>query len=910
MGGARHIVGIDLGTSNTVVAHATLEEPSPRVLPIAQRTSATTIEHAALFPSCAFATLDGEAPPEASLGELDVWVLGELAKRRAAEVPGRAISSSKSWLGHARVDRRAAILPWGGDDEAPKLSPVEVAARLLERVRLSWQAAHPDAPLAEQELVLTVPASFDEVARELTLEAARRAGLSPRLLEEPQAAFYRAMHEGALAPLEARLGVGERARILVVDVGGGTTDLSLLELEKRDGSAPLLERVAVGAHLLLGGDNMDLALAHALEPRLVAPPDELDPRRFAELVLACRAAKERLLAKDGPDELRVSVLGRGSQLLGGRLSTTLGRAEVESIVLDGFLPIVAPGERPPRARGGLVAFGLPYERDVAITRHLAGFVARHLPPVARVDAVLLNGGVFHARRIAERVLAALTALGGAPPLELCHPDPDLAVALGAVSFGLSLHGRGARIGGGAPRSFYLGLGGGAEGKKRAVCVVPKGTSEGRRLRLDERPLKLLVGTPARFELYTSDRDTGATPGQLVDVDDELEELPPLRAALGDERGRGKELDVVLHAELSPVGTLELYCVERAPSPGAEPRRFQLSFDLRAESAEANPEQARAARQAKPGTKLDEALAEIERVYGKSGESSERDAKNLVRELERLLGEREGWSADTSRALCDALLAGQRGRRRSADHERVYFQLVGFCLRPGLGAPGDEARVARLVPALVERLAFPTEARGWQQLFVCARRVAAGLSEASQLELRDRFDGFVAPREAQRKKPKGPAPLSESDLWDLLASLERVPASRRSELGEWILERTWTSRDPRWWAAIGRLGARVPSYASLHHVVPTRDAERWLDQLLRDKWADLPTAARAASELARLSGDRARDVSERVRGEVLRRLERERADARLVRVVSELVPADELDLRAFLGERLPTGLRLG
>jgi molecular chaperone DnaK (HSP70) len=909
VGGARHIVGIDLGTSNTVVAHATLGEPAPRILPIAQRISATTIEDAVLLPSCAFATLTGEAPPEARLGELDGWVLGELAKRRAAEVPGRAITSSKSWLGHARVDRRAAILPWGGDDEAPKLSPVDVATRLLERVRSSWETAHPGAPLAEQELVLTVPASFDEVARELTLEAAKRAGLTPKLLEEPQAAFYRAMHEGSLAPLEAGLAVGQRARILVVDVGGGTTDLSLLELEKTDRESPLLERVAVGAHLLLGGDNMDLALAHALEPRLVAPPDKLDPRRFAELVLACRAAKERLLAKDGPTELRVAVLGRGSQLLGGQLSTTLTRAEVEAIVLDGFLPIVAPGERPPRTRGGLVAFGLPYERDVAITRHLAGFLTRHLPQGASIDAVLLNGGVFHARRIAERVLEALGALGGRAPLELRHPDPDLAVALGAVSFGLSLHGRGARIGGGAPRSFYVGLGVGDDDKSRAVCVVPKGTREGERLRLDERPLRLLVGTPARFELYTSDRDTGAEPGQLVEVDDELDELPPLRASLGDERGRGKELDVVLHAELSPVGTLELSCIERAPNPGAEARRFQLSFDLRGDSSEASPEHARVARSVKPATKLHEALAEVERVYGKIGETSERDAKNLVRELERLLGEREGWSADVSRALADGLLAGQRNRRRTADHERVYFQLVGYCLRPGLGAPGDEARVGRLVPALVERLAFPTEARGWQQLFVCARRVAAGLSEASQLELRDRFDGFVAPREAQRKKPKGPAPLSESDLFDLLASLERVPAARRSELGEWILERTWTSRDPRWWAAIGRLGARAPAYASLHHVVPTRDAERWLDQLLRDKWTDLPTAARAASELARLTGDRARDVSERVRSEVDRRLERERADARLVRVVREVVPADELDLRAFLGERLPTGLRL-
>ncbi len=898
--GAQFVVGIDLGTSHTVVACAPVSGGPIEIVPVMQRTTPTTEEALAMFPSCAFAALGDELPPLAELDETDGWVLGEIARRRGAEAPGRLVASSKSWLCHPRADKEAPILPWGADPSVPKLSPVDVATRLLTRVRTSWDRTHAGAPLAEQDVVLTVPASFDEVARELTVRAAEAAGLRVRLLEEPQAAFYAAMERGALSAVPRST---EPSFALVCDVGGGTTDLSLFELRPEGDAGLRVERVAVGPHLLLGGDNMDLAIAHALEPRLGG--DKLEPVRFGELTIACRRAKERLLGREAPEHASVTLLGRGSNLLGGAKKVDLARADAESLVLEGFFPMLERDERPlTRARGGLVALGLPFERETAITRHVATFVSKHLPAGRPLAALLFNGGVFNAAKVSERVTAAISAWQGAAPVVLDHADADLAVALGAVAFGLSLSGKGRRIESGAPRSYFVGLA--PEGAtRRAVCVVPKGSPEGRRHTLSQTPLVLLVGRPARFDLFASDESLRFEPGEVVTIDDErFDAQPPLTTTVRAEGGRGGEVPVVLEAELTSVGTLELACAVRDSSTG---ERFRLAFDLRpVESTEAGGREA-----VRQGTAaLEAALAEISRVYGKGTAGEAKDAKNLSRELDRLLGDRDGWTADTARAIADRLLAHAKGRRRTLDHERVWFQLVGFTVRPGFGAPGDDERGQKLAPLFAERLAFPKETRSWQQLFICFRRAAGGLSEASQLAIRNELDPYVAPAEAKKKKPKTPIPEgAESDLLDLLSYLERVPSARRVELAAWILERTWTRRDPRLWAAIGRLCARVPAYASMHHVVPATVAEKNLDQLLRDKWADLPTAPRAAAELARMTGDRTRDVSDMIRRELLRRFEREKVDSSLVAMVREVVPVKEAERATFFGERLPAGLRL-
>ncbi len=899
---ARFAVGIDLGTTNTVVACAPLAGGEVETFEVPQLVAAGAVEARPTFPSSLYAPLEGERV-EDPFGDAP-WVIGAYARRRGGEVAGRLVASSKSWLVHPSVDRAAAILPWSSEEGVPKLSPVDAASRILAHLQRAWDATHPDATLAEQDVVLTVPASFDEVARELTVEAARRTGLSPRLLEEPQAAFYdwmrRSGRAGLAKLLEATAGA---ALVLVVDVGGGTTDLSLVRVAGVDD----VSRVAVGPHLLLGGDNMDLALAHAVEGRLAegaseGEPARLDPARFAQLVAQCRDAKEKLLGDAAPDDAPVTVAGKGAKLVGGARTTRLTRDEAERVVLDGFLPVVSADAKPQRSRSALVGFGLPYEREVAITRHVAAFVARHAPAGATPAAVLLNGGVFRAARIAERMIETVASWGPSAVVRLPDADPDLAVARGAVAYALARRGQGVRIGGGSARSYFVSVGEG-----RAVCVVPRGAEEGVTHVAEGRTFLLATGRPVRFDVLASDA-IDARAGDVVQVAEAGEEafarLPPLATTI---QATG-EARVAVQGELTPVGTLDLACVE----VGESGRRFRLAFELR---EGASPERAtsRTARPSElppaPSRRFDAARELVDRAFGKPRpDAGGRDAKDLLRELERALGDRGQWSAETSRALFDVLLPCARARKRSADHERVFWLLAGYCVRPGFGDALDPGRVAGLSALWDERLAFPGEARGWQQLFIAFRRAAGGLDEASQTHVRDFLDPYLAPSEAGLKKPKKPA-LSLDDGLDLAASLERVAPARRAELGGWLLERTWTDRDPRLWAAIGRIGARVPVYASVHHVVPPHAAERWLDHILREKWDQVPAAMAAAVQIARRTGDRARDVGERVRADVERRLASAGADAESLRVVREVVEIGERDRVAFFGDSLPLGLRL-
>jgi molecular chaperone DnaK (HSP70) len=906
---ARFALGIDLGTTNTVVACAPLGGPAPvtRVFDMPQLVARGEVAARPLFPSALYAPSVDERVTADPFADLP-WVLGEHARRRGAEVPGRVVMSSKSWLAHAEVDRTAAILPWGGPDDLPKLSPVDAAARLLEHVRRAWDAQHPDAPLAEQEVVLTVPASFDEVARELTIEAARRAGIAPKLLEEPQAAFYDWMTRAARGGLATLLAsAGGDALVLVVDVGGGTTDLSLMRVTGVD----RVDRVAVGPHLLLGGDNMDLALAHACEPRLIRDGAKLEAASFAQLVAACRAAKEALLGQGDVSDAPVTLLGSGSNLVGGARSTRLTRDETERIVLDGFFPDVPADAKPQRARGGLVSFGLPYERDAAITRHVAAFLAKHLSAEAFPHAVLLNGGVFRSKRVAEHLLASLAAWRHAGPIErLAEDDPDLAVARGAVAYGLARLGRGVRIGGGSARGYFIGIAGidrngvsRAPGPlARAVCVVPRGAEEGQAHAARDRTFALALGRPVRFDLFASDT-VDAREGEVVDVDEgRFSRLPPLAATVGEKSE--DEVQVSIAGELTPVGTLDLACVE---VDATRARRYRLAFELR--GGDARVSRPPLALSQRPSQRIASALTVIDRVFGKPrADAGAREAKDVLRELERNLGARTQWTTETNRALYDVLIENAAARRRSADHERLFWLLSGFCIRPGFGDPMDARRISALGALFPERLAFPGEARGWQQFWIAWRRAAGGMDDALQTKVRDLADAYLAPSDGTRKRAKKPA-LSLDDALDMASSLERVAVPRRVELGGWVIERTWTDRDPRLWAAVGRIGARVPAYASIHQVVPSQVAERWLDHLLREKWPSVPTAIGAATQLARKTGDRARDVADAVCREVERRLVAAGADERWVRAVREVVPVDEAERAAFYGESLPLGLRL-
>jgi molecular chaperone DnaK (HSP70) len=891
------IVGIDLGTTHTVASFGDAQSDHLDIVPIPQLVSRGVTESRSLLPSVLYAPLESEsltdpfAPPP--------FIEGELARLRAAEVPGRAVLSAKSWLSHSGVDRNAPILPWGqsAEDDAglPRISPVDASARYLARVKKSLDLAE----IKPDSVVLTVPASFDESARELTLEAASRVGLHVRLLEEPQAAFYDVMRrigEPGLDDLLARTN-GE-ARVLVCDVGGGTTDLSLLHVSRSPETHELtIERKAVGRHLLLGGDNMDLALATLAESRF---GQKLDATRFSQLVVACRNAKEKLLGTDPPEKILVRILTAGAKLVGATLSTEITLQDARDVLVEGYFPVLSRSalaeKRSLRSASAIISFGLPYEREPAITRHVASFVARHGSP----NVVLLNGGVFHAPLLSGRIAEQVAICTGAAPILLANDAPDLAVARGAVAYGRALEHRSKKekstvpiIGGGSARGYYIGV-----DASHAICVLPRGAEEGAAYVAEGRAFALTIGKPARFELFAS-ADRSDRAGEIVELV-ALEKLPNVTARLGD-AGRTRELRVAVRAELTAVGTLDLSCVEIA----GENRSFRLSFQLR----EADIEQVRNSTRPPPSANSSALIDAKKFVIAAFETSNERNVKDLLRDLERRLGERSAWPVELARTIFDSLASHQASRKRSADHERVFWLLAGFCIRPGFGFERDEDRAHLFSRLFAEKVTFTDNPRVWQQFFIAMRRASGGFDERTQLEMRDAFDPLLAPPDANLKKSKKWKPLSLDDLLETAASLERVPVARRVELGTWLLERTWTDRDPRIWSAIGKIGARVPAYASVHHVVSPQTAEKWLDHLLREKWETLQTAEFSATRLARVTGDRARDVSEKMRAEVEKRLVAIDARPESIRAVREVVSVDATERATFFGETLPIGLRL-
>lgn len=557
MGEARFVVGIDLGTTNSALAFADLSAGSVEAFAIPQEVNPGEIRAEALLPSFLYL--------------LPERLVGELARKRGVESAGRLVASAKSWLSHAGVDRTETILPIAAPEGVERISPVAASAEYLRHLRTAWDQAHPEAPLASQEVIVTVPASFDEVARELTLRAAAEAGLGePTLLEEPQAAFYAWV--GRHEDWRERVAVGDR--ILVVDIGGGTTDFTMIAVTEQNGELQL-ERVAVGEHILLGGDNIDLALARTVAARL----GRISAAQLQQLWANCRVAKEQLLDPEFTgDEVPVTILGRGTGLVGGTLKAALTRADV-SQVMEGFFPLVESTDMPARqSRAAVQEIGLPYATDAAVTRHLAKFLS--LNGLELPTHVLFNGGVLHAPAVRERILEALRHWGAsARPLE--GEDLMQAVARGAAYYGLARHGRGIRIRGGIPRSYYIGIQSsvpavpGFAPPVRAFAVAQFGMEEGSDIRIPGREFSLVIGEPAEFQIFSSAVRKDDAPGTMIDdLTDELEELPSMEVHFPASSGTHERVRVSFETVVTETGLLQLWCV--AP----DGRRWKLEFNVR------------------------------------------------------------------------------------------------------------------------------------------------------------------------------------------------------------------------------------------------------------------------------------------------------------------------------------------
>ncbi len=599
----RYVIGIDLGTTNSALAYAEAhagDDPfapaNVQSLGIPQLENPGEVRDEGLLPS--FLYLPGTADFPAGTTALPWddgrnYVVGRLAQKRGVENAGRLVSSAKSWLSHSGVDRTAPMLPFRAPEGVAKISPVEASRRYLEHIREAWDHKMPDAPFTGQQVLVTVPASFDAVARDLTLEAAQQAGYQNiTLLEEPQAAFY--------AWIERHPGWRERVRvgdlILVVDIGGGTTDFTLIAVTERAGELAL-DRVAVGEHILLGGDNIDLALAGLVAQRLAEKGTRLDSRQHQQLWANCRVAKEKLLDPGSTaTEQPVTILGKGTGLVGGTIKASLTRPEIDHVLAQ-FLPAVASTEMPAgQRRVGLQELGLPYAADPAITRHLARFlrqqaaraehgeVRRGPSGLACPTHVLFNGGVLNAGLVRERILGALNswlAEEGMPEVQLLSGEDLMhAVSRGAAYYGLARRGRGVRIRGGVPRTYYVGVESampsipGFPAPLKALTVVPFGMEEGTEEKIPNREFGLIVGQPAEFRFFTSGSRKNDRPGDLIeDLDGELEELAPVEVAFGGESS-AEVVPVSFETVVTETGVLQLWCVAR------DGRRWKLEFNVR------------------------------------------------------------------------------------------------------------------------------------------------------------------------------------------------------------------------------------------------------------------------------------------------------------------------------------------
>jgi molecular chaperone DnaK (HSP70) len=940
---ARYLVGIDLGTTNSALAYIDTTERPRRLhdFPMPQLVGPGDTAARPTLPSLHHHVGEHEMPtgatrlpwaqkgPSGDEGPAPDHVLGELARTQAQAVPGRCIASAKSWLCHPRVDRLADILPWGGAADVPRLSPVEASARYLRHMVTAF-THEKGCTLGDCEVVLTVPASFDEVARELTVEAARRAGLNMdqlTLVEEPQAAFYHWLAEHARLGEEVEAG----ELIFVCDIGGGTTDFTLIQVHKQKGQKSgekkiSFNRSAVGDHILLGGDNMDLALARRVEQELSrGGAAKLGAHLFSGLVQACRQAKEKLLDAEPPEKWRVHVAGRGSKLIGGGLSAELRRDEVERVLLDGFFPRVDKDAEPMKSRGALTEFGLPYAADPAVTRYIAAFLRQHK---AQPTTVLFNGGVLRATAIRQRILDVLTELCGQEPRLLTNEAPDLAVARGAAYYALARRGEGLRITGGAARAYYVEVASSDKESREAshVCLTPRGLEEGAEVDLIGRPLELLTNRPVRFRLFSSsapEREADK-PGDIIrTATGELQELPPLYTVLRHPRtSQERPIRVSLGARLTEIGTLELWALGNEPATPesqaagpAPPLRWRLQFDLRSseggavDTAPTTPET--------PGQSSATGLLAAAAEHIRDAFAGNAPAAGLPRQLTSVLGPRDGWSTATLRGLWEELKKHREARSKSAAHEGRWLNLGGFCLRPGFGYPLDDWRVKEIWRVFNAGLLHDRDDPCKLEWWILWRRIAGGLSRTQQDELWKRVAPLILPQ-ARRVDKKPPSPQEAAEIWRAIAACERLEIKKKVELGEVLLPILEKRRSEYGLWALGRIGGRMPLYGPQDSVVPPAVAERWIDRLLKlplrdsEEGNESQLVAQAAAELGRMTGDRVRDLAEAPRqklAEKLRALLSGPEGERLSQIVREVVPREEREERFAFGDTLPAGLRL-
>lgn len=923
----RFCIGIDLGTSNCALSYVDLldtqqNKGESKSLSIPQYYLEESITEESLLPSSLLLKADPSLkrfcyPPKLA-GDMSI-VIGKYARNHEALNPGRVVVSAKSWLCHGGVDREEKILPWrsGTIEEERRLSPVTASALLLAHLKGIWDgrmaASEQAYALQHQNVIITIPASFDEVAQRLTLEAARLAGFpqSTQLLEEPQAAFYYFLEKhGESFSSEPSLTKRPLA-ILVCDVGGGTTDFGLFTLR----SDQTLERVAVGEHLLLGGDNIDLALAHLVEKRLAV---KLSPRRWSLLLAQVREIKEEKFSDQFGTSCRITLPSDSSSLFSDTLALDLDSSELREILLDGFLPSCAADEGPATSPSGVREYGLPFVHDPAITRHLALFLRTHKNAVPRVDAVLFTGGSLKPDLFRDRIIDQITLWqDGLRPFILPNSAMDHAVAHGAARFGFLLHHQAPRIRAGYPHSLYLEV---RRGKQSVlICILAKGTPPGHVEKVTQHKLAARVGEGVRFQLVRSRSRASDLVGDIVSLNElpDATPLPPLQTVLGHSEGskmgaakRGIQ-EVFLEIRLSETGILKLLCAgANTDATSGEPPEWHLDFNLRQgqtphvvldADTQLDPEKQQVATRAVSNKAIQDAANKISLFYGSRRTiDSNESVKKLPRELEGILRlKREDWDIATLRALWGPLSQGITKRGRSPDHEMVFYSLAGLLLRPGFGYELDEYRIVEIWRCFDLGLEYPKERSVTTQWWIMWRRIAGGLSRDQQQRL------FQDARRAAATSP---------EALRLAAALERVAEGLKIALINELVTRITArpsniSPEESW--GLQRLLARESIYGGSQSVISSDAVQQAFDKLKSLDWR-----AREFSPLrniflhaAKLTGDRHRDLPDTLREAIATKLRLSGLPQSELRSLHEII-SDSLSYRTALsGDSLPLGLSL-
>ena len=914
----RYIIGIDLGTTNSAVSYVDLSDesiakPQIQIFRIPQVTAPGEISRLSVLPS--FLYIAGEYDIDIESTRLP-WkdnstkVTGAYARDHGKKVPKRLVLSAKSWLCHDKVDRKSPVLPWGSDQSVRKVSPVDASAAYLNHIRMAWNERmgdDEDSWLENQMVIVTVPASFDEVARDLTIESARMAGIpNVILLEEPLAAFYSWLgrHENEWQKL-----VSTGNLILVCDVGGGTTDFTLISLQEIDGNQRF-ERLAVGDHLILGGDNIDLALARYVAEKMQGTSGkQLSLDRWQALCHQSREAKESILS-DAAESKTITLIGEGRSLIADTLSAKLDKTEIETIVLDGFFPVINQTDlqsmSEKQKRKGITEFGLPYEQEPAITKHLCQFLAQHqssLPnfdpthQMCQPDVVLFNGGSLKPKWIQNRICCAIQSWSQSKqePEILKNPEPFLAVAVGAAYYGLVKMGHGIRVGSGSARSYYLGIE--TQQGKQAMCIVERGQEEGSERLFEDHTFEVLANQPVRFDLFSSSYRSGDTAGTLFNVDDSFSLLPPLQTVIQyGKRGNQQRLPVLIETQYSELGALSIWCKSRQTD-----HRWQLRFELRDKIKQHEV----LALETLEESQIEQVRVAIGKVFS---DKLEKPPEKLIQTISELIDRpKEDWPLSLLREIVDLMLALKKQRKISPQHESRWLNLTGFAIRPGFGDPLDEHRIAQLWKLFKPGPQNPRNPQVLTEWWIFWRRISGGLTAGQQRQfIQDLKPLFKSKKSASRKI----LPQERVELWMAIANLERLSSDDKIDwVNRLIDEMTPKKAKQQHWWALSRLCARELLYGSIDRVIHKEKVKQWIQWIMTQEWKNIKPVCAAMAQMARKTGDKKRDFDESFQNSILSWMSSKGAEKHQIKYVSQIIAVSQHEEKMIFGESLPSGLQL-